>query len=581
MSDFYFISPSVAISEIALKSRFDSHFSVDWFDGIQSLPHSTVTHACVMVIVWEQKNAEFLENWCREQRALFPRDLPLLILNAETEWPGYLSMVPFQPCEICPLDASIEELNLRLHLLSRLSPVLDRVQVFMDLFRKHPAVMFMLDADTGDIVEANLSAENFYGYRIHQLQQMKIFDLNQAKVALVQEHMKKAYEGVLNRFHFQHRLANGEIRFVEVNTTSMLLDGRAMLFTVIQDHTSREKAERELKLTESRYRQMIETAEEGIITLSANDEITFVNQKMLVMLGTEYYPEVFGKTFTDFLTEKSQLDYKEQKQRLKQGIKETQDLQLLTFQKDMLWVSASMSLLFSSQNDFDGVMCFVTNIHGRKQWEKDMQTALKERGVLLQEVNHRVKNNFQLMLSMLRLQQRRVKQSGADYAMLDAAAARLYTMALVHEQIYEKQGLVSLHFKQFMRLLVREVSAHEKSCTPQLEFQLEDLVLTLDEAIVCSLILNEWLKNAYQHAFKGNDSPWIRLSFFREDLVEGAERITLQIEDNGCGFDINQVDSGTGMGVTLAHHWALQLSGNLKICSDSTGTCACFTFVRK
>jgi PAS domain S-box-containing protein len=534
-----------------------------------------------MVMVWKQKEARFLESWCHEQRALFTGVLPLLILNGEAEWPGYLSVVPFQPCEICPLDASAEELSLRLHLLSHASPVLDQVQVFMDLFRKHSAVMFMLDAYTGEIVEANASAENFYGYSVAQLQQMKVFDLNQAKTSLVQEKMQAAYDGVLNRFCFHHRLANGDIRFVEINTTSMLLNGRAFLFTVIQDQTSRQEAERALEITEARYRQMIETAEEGIITLNAEDEITFVNQKMLTLLAAEHYPHVLGKTFDYFLTPEAHIAYLEQKQRLKQGIKETQDLQLLTLQQEEIWVSASMSTLFSSADRFDGVMCFVTNIQGRKQWEKDMESALKERGVLLQEVNHRVKNNFQLMLSMLRLQQRRAAESGTDHAMLDAAAARLYTMALVHEQIYEKQGLVSLHFKQFMRLLVREVSAYENTCKPRVDFQLEDLVLNLDEAIVCSLILNEWLKNAYQHAFKNVDHPWIGLSFFRERTPEDTELVTLSIEDNGCGFDLQQVGMGTGMGVTLAQHWALQLSGTVTVSSDARGTRCSFSFPRQ
>ena len=564
-----------------LRARFAPDFAVEWFQNVEQLPQDTGLHPCVMVILWQKKEARFLEQWCREQRALFARDLPLLILNAEAAWPDYLAMVPLQPCDICSSDASVDELSLRLRALSHTAPPLDRVQVFMDLFRKHSAVMFMLDAHTGDIVEANVSAEKFYGYPVETLQQMKIFDLNQAAVDQVQADMQKAYDGVLNRFSFSHRLATGEIRAVEVSTTSVLIDGRPLLFTVIQDQTSRHEAERALEMTEARYRQMIETAEEGIITLNAEDEITFVNQKMLVLLGAEHYHHVLGKTFQHFLTEESDGAYRDQKQRLKQGIKETQDLQILTFQQDKVWVSASMSMLFSKDERFDGIMCFVTNIQGRKQWEKDIKTALKERGVLLQEVNHRVKNNFQLMLSMLRLQQRRMAKSGADYAMLDAAAARLYTMALVHEQIYEKQGLVSLHFKQFMRLLVREVSAYAQNCTPQVDFQLEDLVLNLDEAIVCSLILNEWLKNAYQHAFDHVEKPWIGLFFFRESHPEKGACITLKVQDNGCGFEVHTAEKGTGMGVTLSRHWALQLSGTVTISSGPQGTHCCFSFPKQ
>lgn len=579
MSAFYFLFPAFSEALPSAKQALASIDNMRWFDDVAQLPSHTGASFCVLVMWWESEKSEQWQAWCKAQRQAFQGTLPILVLMPSGEWPAADQLLAFQPCDVCLTQATSEEIQLRAHLLAQNHFAPDVTRIFMGLFRKHPAVMFMLDAYTGEIVDANLSAQRFYGYELHAFLTMTVFDLNLAERNFVGKQMEKVREGVLNRFFFQHRLKSGEIRFVEINTTYMVLAERELLFTVVQDHTSREQAEQALQATEARYRQMVETAEEGIITLNAVDEITFVNQKMLTLLGAEHYYEVLGRPLQALLNAHEVQRYAQQKQRLQQGIKETLDLQLNTLSGQSIWVSVSMSLLFAPDGSIESVMGFVTNINARKAWEKDMERALHERSVLLQEVNHRVKNNFQLMLSMLRLQQRRIPKAAAEYAMLDAAAARLYTMALVHEQIYEKQGLTSLHFQQFVRLLVREVSAHERHVSPVFDFCLDDVVLSLDEAIVCSLILNEWLKNTYQYAFTEDFiDPRVHISFQVKPASDGSSQILLCLKNNGQGFDPEAPRAAGSLGLILAKHWARQLSGETAVVSDRTGTTCSFSF---
>ncbi len=578
MSAFYFLFPAFSEALPLAKQALASIAQMRWFDDVSQLPSHTGASSCVLVMWWEPEHSTQWQQWCKAQRQAFQGTLPILVLIPSAEWPAADQLLAFQPCDVCLTRALPEEIQLRARLLAQNHFAPDVTRIFMGLFRKHPAVMFMLDAYTGDIVDANLSAQRFYGYELDEFSTMTVFDLNLAERNFVDKQMENVREGVLNRFFFQHRLKSGEIRFVEINTTYMVLAERELLFTVVQDHTSREQAEQALHATEARYRQMVETAEEGIITLNAVDEITFVNQKMLTLLEASHYHQVLGRALPELLSRDEVQRYTQQKQRLQQGIKETLDLQLNTLSGQLIWVSVSMSLLCAPDGSIESVMGFVTNINARKAWEKDMKQALHERSVLLQEVNHRVKNNFQLMLSMLRLQQRRIPKAASEHAMLDAAAARLYTMALVHEQIYEKQGLTSLNFQQFVRLLVREVSAYERHVSPVFDFCLDDVVLSLDEAIVCSLILNEWLKNTYQYAFGASTDPRVHIAFQATPASENTQRVRLTLKDNGQGFDVDAPRAPGALGLVLANHWSRQLSGDITVASDARGTTCTFSF---
>lgn len=583
MPAFYFIVPDFCQNQPMLQHLFSPIQKNGWVEDVSALPAHYAGARCVLLLLWDAGQKERLLFWCEQQRKDFQGDLPVLLVNPHDSWPVPSQLRPFQPCEIYSASGSTEELNLRLQLLTENHDHADLVHVFMGLFRKHPAVMFLLDAYSGQIVDANRSAQTFYGYRFDEFLEMTVFDLNEMASAFVAERMDQVRKGTVNRFYFNHRLKNGEIRRVEVNTTYLIIQERELMFTVIQDHTSREQAERALEASESRYRQMVETAAEGIVTLDAHDEVTFVNQKMLGLLEAKYYHDVLGVSFLKFLTPETEQFYEIQKQNLARGVRETQDFQLLTLNNNRLWTSVSMSALLDPEGQIDGVMCFVTNIDVRKQWEKDMERSLRERSLLLQEVNHRVKNNFQLMLSMLRLQQRRLPSDSSEHHMLGAASARLYTMALVHEQIYEKQGLTSLNFQQFVRLLVREVSAYEQGVHPVCQFEIDDVPLSVDEAIVCSLILNEWLRNAYQHAFSGVENPLLSVVLGQALSADGGEehQAFIRVQDNGVGFDTEAAQAAQtseGMGLALSRHWARQLSGEISMTSTQAGTTCLFTF---
>jgi PAS domain S-box-containing protein len=173
---------------------------------------------------------------------------------------------------------------------------------FRNMFERHGAAMLLIEPDSGAILDANAAAANFYGYSRVQLRTMRINDLNQLHSDDVSAEMQKAVTEQRTYFVFPHKLADGAIRWVEVYSTPIDMQGSRALFSVIHDFTERKLAEEALRQSEEKYRRIVETANEGIILLGTDGTINFVNKKMADMLG--YLPEkLIGKMAIEFMPE--------------------------------------------------------------------------------------------------------------------------------------------------------------------------------------------------------------------------------------------------------------------------------------
>lgn len=162
---------------------------------------------------------------------------------------------------------------------------------YRQMFDKNEAVKWLIDPETGTIVDANSAAAKFYGYPLEKLKTMTVSDINILSPEEIKKRLVDA-QASYGTFNFQHRLANGDIREVELHTGPIVVKGKRLLFSIIHDITERKKAEKALRESEEKYRSIFENITEGIYHATESGEFITINPSLVKMLGYSSAAEV-------------------------------------------------------------------------------------------------------------------------------------------------------------------------------------------------------------------------------------------------------------------------------------------------
>ena len=177
----------------------------------------------------------------------------------------------------------------------RASLLLESEERFRGMFDRHKAVMLLVSPETGAIVDANLAAEAFYGYSRERLRTMRIEEINQMPYDQVADQRNMAAQRADNRFIFQHRLADGKVRWVEVFSTPIETGGRNLLFSIIHDITERRIAEEAVRQSEENLRAFFNSIDDFAFVLDEEGNVLQVNQTVVRRLGYEE-GDLFGRS---------------------------------------------------------------------------------------------------------------------------------------------------------------------------------------------------------------------------------------------------------------------------------------------
>ena len=203
----------------------------------------------------------------------------------------------------------------------------------------------------------------------------------------------------------------------------------------------------------------------------------------------------------------------------------------------------------------------------RKHADEQVKASLREKEILLQEIHHRVKNNLQVIISLLRLQSRGIKDRDI-LTMFQESQDRINSMALVHEKIYYSNDLANIRLRDYVRDMANDLFKSYNLSSGNIEFkmEIEDIPIAIDTSIPCGLIINELLSNSLKHAFPENRKGEIKI----EIRSTKENEIEIVYSDNGIGlpesFDFRK---STGFGfrmiVDLVEY---KLMGNIKQIQD-------------
>jgi two-component sensor histidine kinase len=203
------------------------------------------------------------------------------------------------------------------------------------------------------------------------------------------------------------------------------------------------------------------------------------------------------------------------------------------------------------------------DITKRKQDEENLRTSIKEKEMLLQEIHHRVKNNLQIISSILDMSHMRMDDPRAQDLISDARS-KIQTMTFIHTQLYKSERFDRIEMGAHIKELIHYLSAaYARSKTVSCFVEISDVYLTLTQAIPCALVLNELISNAFKHAFKEGQRGTIEVSM---DVTAG-NRVFLRVRDDGIGLkkgvDIHKTDT---LGLKLVRNLVeKQLRGKIEI----------------
>jgi len=252
---------------------------------------------------------------------------------------------------------------------------------------------------------------------------------------------------------------------------------------------------------------------------------------------------------------------------IEEGVPYDLELELVTAKGARKWVR-TVGLVDKKGGRVKRVHGTMQDITERKIIDEHLRASLREKEVLLKEIHHRVKNNMQVIISLLSLQSRNIQNEGFRRVFNDSVT-RIHSMALVHEKLYRSGNFARINFKEYLESLIDIISR---------SYSLDGGHITLsafvppvewgvDTAIPCGLIVSEAITNAVKHAFPGNTGGEIRVSL-AEERADGDGKIyyMLDISDNGVGMPEEACfDSAESLGMLLINQLVQQLEGTVEI----------------
>jgi PAS domain S-box-containing protein len=314
----------------------------------------------------------------------------------------------------------------------------------------------------------------------------------------------------------------------------------------------RRQIEAALRGSEQEYRDLVENLDAGVVVHASDTRIVMSNHRAQALLGLSE-DRMVGKQAADpawhFLAEDGAV-MKPEDYPVNQVLSSLTPLRNYMVgienpkAEKTVWVMVNAFPKFSHENQVEHVVVTFWDITYRISAEAKIRRSLSEKEVLLREIHHRVKNNMQMIQSLLNLQAAKL---GPDFkAALTDSNSRIKSMALVHETLYHSDDIANLDLDSYFRQLVKHLYKIYLTRGKSVEtvYRIEPVRLDMDASIACGLILNELVTNALKYAFQNGSRPGVLEVGFG---LESGREVALSVSDNGAGLpetlDMDRVPS--------------------------------------
>ncbi len=328
----------------------------------------------------------------------------------------------------------------------------------------------------------------------------------------------------------------------------------------------RDIAEMALRTSEEKYRTLANNIPDIVYSVDRDGVVININEDPLRQYG--YAPDdIIGRSFLRLIhpdDAQGIVDHYRKSSMEKRKYTEGLVFRIVDSSGGIHWME------LHSHSTYDGMGKFIRDegvlrdISDRRAADEQIRNSLKEKEVLLKEIHHRVKNNFQVIISLLNLQSDSISDESA-FRHFNEAANRIRAMAFVHERLYQSENLSMINFSDYISTIMEELNSYyntnRKSITIAIET--EEVNLNIEQAIPCGLIINELVTNAFKYAFPGEAAGGsISIMMLRRE----DDTVKIRISDNGIGLpDYIDENKTSTLGLHLVTLLVSQLGGSYHI----------------
>jgi len=431
----------------------------------------------------------------------------------------------------------------------------------------------------GVIKFVNFSASKLSGYSIEELIDtpfINYIDHSDASSVLNAYTKRMAGKKVPSRYEVTIIQKNGRKTFLDCTSDIITFNNKPATLSIVRNITDYKLSEEKLKVEKAHLTQLFEKAPLAMCLTDSNCNVLQINKEFTNLFGFTC-EDLQEKPFYKYIASEEYQD--EAYSFSKRAVKgEKISVETLRRRKDgtlinVLLVDAPIKI----DNNIVALYSIYTDITKRKQAEQKIRVSLKEKEVMLQEIHHRVKNNMQVILSLLRLQFGDIKSKRLQ-ELYKEVMTRIRSIALIHDKLYRQKNLTRIDFSEYIIDLTTHlffVYDVNKSKI-RLNLDVRDVHLDINKGIPCGLIINELVSNSLKHAFPGDMSGVITVKMNKSK----KGKYVLTVKDTGAGLpdsflDLNKAKT---LGLQLVNDLAAQLNGSINIENTAEGATFNITF---
>ena len=324
----------------------------------------------------------------------------------------------------------------------------------------------------------------------------------------------------------------------------------------LREGKRRLKAEQDLIDIDKKFRHYINNAPDGVFVMDLSGNYADVNPAACELSGYSKY-ELMKMNVCDLIVHEDKKEICTHLAKIKK-VKHFND-DLLVQKKDgsqRYWAVTAVNL------NNEQILEFVKDITDRKNFEKTLHKNIEEKEILLKEIHHRVKNNLNVISSLLSLQARTISTKQNAIIAFEESINRVHSIALVHQKLYQSEDFSKIQFHEYIKILSNElINSYNIDKKISIEYQLEPANFEINTAIPCGLILNELLSNALKHAFIGRSKGAIKI-ILKNQL---NNKYLLSIQDDGKGIkDKDIIFNSSSLGMKLVQILTEQIDGTIE-----------------